>query len=180
MAGDPLVERVKRGDRQALEELCGAEWRPLYALIYHSVPNPAEAQDLTQEVFLRAIQSLGRYQPTDVPFRAYLATIARNLLRDRWRWRKPDAAEWTEELGIADPSAGPEDWVIADAEGERILEALATLPTDYQTILRLRLLDGRSADEITAIMGRAPATLRQLQHRALVSLRSQLQTGARR
>jgi RNA polymerase sigma-70 factor, ECF subfamily len=180
MAGDALLEQVQRGDRQALEDLCSREWRPVYALIYRAVPHPSEAQDLTQEVFLRAYQSLPRYQVGDAPFHAYLATIARNLLRDRWRWQRPASVELTEELGLPGPDIEPEDWAMADAEGTRILDALAMLPADYQTVLRLRVLDGRPADEVAALMARSPAALRQLQHRALVALRGLLQTGARR
>ncbi|HEX5502222.1 MAG TPA: sigma factor [Thermomicrobiales bacterium] len=64
MGDDPLLERARRGDRQALEELCRREWRPVYALVYHAVQDRAEAEDLTQEVFLRALRSLGRYRAT--------------------------------------------------------------------------------------------------------------------
>lgn len=78
-----LLERAQRGDLDALEEICDREWRPVYGIVYQAVRNVGEAQDLTQEVFLRALRSLPRYRDMGVPFGAYLGTIARNLIRDR-------------------------------------------------------------------------------------------------
>src|SRR5690242_533267 len=89
MAGDDLVRRAKAGDLGALEQLCSREWRPVYALVYASTRNPCDAEDLTQEVFLRALNAFDRYEPRDAPFRAYLATVARNLVRNRWRRKTP-------------------------------------------------------------------------------------------
>ena len=88
-----LLQRAQAGDRAAIEELFGREWRPIYGLIYRAVQNRSEAQDLTQEVFLRAFRSLDRYHDTGKPFHQYLTTIALNLLRDRWRTRKPPSAD---------------------------------------------------------------------------------------
>jgi RNA polymerase sigma-70 factor (ECF subfamily) len=64
MADDDLIRRPQRGDRAALEEICGREWRPIYDLVYYAVQNRDEAQDLTQEVFLRALSTLHSYQDT--------------------------------------------------------------------------------------------------------------------
>ena len=89
MVDDRLLRRAQRGDVAALEELCEREWRPVYGVVYQAVRDRHEAQDLTQEVFLRALKSLDRYQHTGAPFSAYLATIARNMVRDRWRRRQP-------------------------------------------------------------------------------------------
>src|SRR5437868_15359217 len=86
---DELLSRARRGDQRALEELCRREWRPVYAIAYHAVGNVADAQDLTQEVFLRALQALDRYEERGIPFQAYLATIARNLVRNRARVPTP-------------------------------------------------------------------------------------------
>src|SRR6476661_8011593 len=97
---DDVLSRARRGDQRALEELCQREWRPVYALAYHALGNVADAQDLTQEVFLRALRSLDRYEETRAPFAAYLATIARNLVRNRARVRS------TVELDDDAPSAG--------------------------------------------------------------------------
>ncbi|HUG16146.1 MAG TPA: sigma factor, partial [Thermomicrobiales bacterium] len=64
METDDLVRQAQSGSRTALEELCRREWRPVYDLVYRTVQNRDEAQDLTQEVFLRALRSLDRFQDT--------------------------------------------------------------------------------------------------------------------
>ncbi|HET7034670.1 MAG TPA: sigma-70 family RNA polymerase sigma factor [Thermomicrobiaceae bacterium] len=178
MDEEQILSRARQGDLQALEELCRREWQPVYRLVAHAVANRAEAEDLTQEVFLRAIRALDRYQETGAPFRAFLATIARNLIRTHWKTRRGgpvNLANWPELPGDED---GPEEAAIAAGERAQLRRALDALSPDYQTVLRLRLLDGRPTDEVAAIMRRSPGAVRVLQHRALTALRAVLQKGA--
>jgi RNA polymerase sigma-70 factor, ECF subfamily len=167
---DDLLGRARRGDQRALEELCQREWRPVYALAYHALGNVADAQDLTQEVFLRALRSLDRYEETSAPFAAYLASIARNLVRNRARLRP------TAVLDDDAPSAGagPETLAIEAAEVERVRAALGELPADQRRVIELRLSEGRSMSETAVLLGRSPDAVRQLQHRALAALRARL------
>lgn len=179
MAVDQLLERALRGDRQALDELCRQEWRPVYGIIYQGVQNRAEAQDLTQEVFLRALKSLDRYQATGAPFRAYLGTIARNLLRDRWRRRSYPTADLDTVPEPPETNPGPEQLALASSDQQFIEEAFLTLQEDHQTVIRLRILESRSSSEVGEMMGRSPAAIRQLQRRALLALRAALREEAR-
>ncbi len=174
MAAEQLLERALSGDRAALDELCRQEWRPVYGLIYHTVQNRAEAQDLTQEVFLRALRSLDRYQQTGAPFHAYLTTIARNLLRDRWRRKNYPTIDLENipELPAGDPD--PEQVALATADRHNLEQALSMLSGDYQEVVRLRILEARSSKETGLMMGRSPEAVRQLQRRALQALRSAL------
>ncbi len=179
MGNDSILARARRGDRRALEELCHREWRPVYALFYAAVQDRAEAQDLTQEVFLRALGALGHFREGETPFRAFLKVIARNLLRDRWRGRRPDPVDLAlvQEL----PSDNPDlaDALVVEAERAHLLSALGTLPDDYQAVVRLRLLEGYSGAETAIIIGRSPSAARQLLHRALGALRAALQQESR-
>lgn len=170
----PDIRRVLNGDRDALEDLCQAEWRPVYGLIYRTVQNRAEAQDLTQEVFLRALRSMNRYQETDAPYRAYLLTIARNLLRDQWRKRRLPATSLDDASELRSDEGEPEALVLAAIERESIEAALATLADDHRTVIQYRIIDGRSSPETAALMGRSPEAIRQLQRRALSALRLEL------
>jgi RNA polymerase sigma-70 factor (ECF subfamily) len=167
---DDLLGRARRGDQHALEELCQREWRPVYALAYHALGNVADAQDVTQEVFLRALRSLDRYQVTEAPFAAYLAVIARNLLRNRARQRANIALDNEAPSG----ASGPEALAVAATEVERMWAALRDLPADQRRVIELRLSEGRSAAETAQLLGRSPDAVRQLQHRALVTLRARL------
>jgi RNA polymerase sigma-70 factor (ECF subfamily) len=107
MVEDELLQLVQRRVPAALEEICRHEWRPIYQLIYRTVQNRAEAQDLTQEVFLRALRSLNRYESTDTPIHAYLVTIALNLLRDRWRRHVQPSADLDRIIHLPDAEPGP-------------------------------------------------------------------------
>jgi RNA polymerase sigma-70 factor (ECF subfamily) len=174
MVEDPVLERAHQGDQLALEELCRREWPAVYGIAYHALGQRAEAQDLTQDVFVRALRSLPAYRASAAPFSAWLSTIARNLLRDRWRAARPAWSELTEDVAATNREHDPEAWTLANAEATQIRAALEALPADYQTVLRLRVLEGRSTEEVAGLLERSPAALRQLQHRAIVALRSAL------
>ncbi len=179
MSEDDLLKSAQRGDPVALEELCRREWKPVYALVYRAVQNRVEAQDLTQEVFLRALKSLDRYRDTGTPFRAFLATVARNLLRDRWRRKTPYLVDLEKAHELVSPTDGPEEWALAESSLAPLRQAFGALPSEYQTVIRLRILEARAVGEVATLMGRTPGAIRQLQRRAIVSLRNTLHEGSR-
>lgn len=179
MTDDQLLELARTGDQAALEELCRREWRPVYGVVYQAVGNPADAQDLTQEVFLRALRSLDRYRQTSVPFRAYLATIARNLVRDQWRRKRLSLVDLEAAGELPSSSAGPEEHAVSRSEADHLRAGIATLPPDYQEVIQLRVLEGRPTDEVARMMNRTPAAIRQLQHRAINALRTRIQEESR-
>ena len=81
-----MVWRVSTRPRLfSTESLCRQEWVTVYRIVAGWVSSRQEAEDLTQEVFLRALRHLEGYQSASGSFRPYLITVARNLLRDRWR-----------------------------------------------------------------------------------------------
>jgi RNA polymerase sigma-70 factor (ECF subfamily) len=169
-----LVERARQGDHEALSLLCRQEWTTVYRVIAAAVPRRDDAEELTQEVFVRALGHLGGYQSAEGSFRPYLVTVARNLLRDRWRAqrRAPMAVTGLPEIPSREP--GPEATAVADIERAALVAELARLPADYQKVLRLRLLERRPTAEVAEILGRRPDAVRQLQRRALVALRAEL------
>jgi RNA polymerase sigma-70 factor (ECF subfamily) len=179
MAGDPLLRRAQLGDRAALDELCQREWRAVFGVVYQAVRDRQEAQDLTQEVFLRALKSLDGYEQTGAPFSAWLATIARNLVRDHWRRLQLVTVDLDSGAGYPAGGEGPEAQALLTSERRRIEQGLANLSPDHQAVIRLRILDGLPTSEVAAIMNRNPAAIRQLQHRALTALRTQLREESR-
>lgn len=155
------------------------EWRLLYGLIYRAVRHRDDAHDLTQEVFARALPTLER-APSSLRIRAYLNTIARNLLRDRWRRRGPEFVALDDESPPPDYTSDPLDQALSAAERERLLSAFASLPSDYRRVLHLRIVEGCPMAEVAAALGRKPDAVRQLQHRALVALRDRLREETER
>ena len=179
MTDRDLLERAQRGDLDALEEICEREWRPVYGIVYQAVRNVGEAQDLTQEVFLRALRSLPRYRDKGVPFGAYLGTIARNLLRNRWRQRRPHLVSLDAVAGVPSHGESPEEHALGAADADRVRRALTALSDDHYTVIRLRIFEGKSAAETGRTMGRSADAVRQLQHRAIVALRANLREESR-
>src|SRR6202012_2321447 len=80
-----LVERCLRGDSAAWEDLVRQHSRRVYGLCYRFTGRDSEAQDLTQEVFLRVFRSLGTFRSTEGSFTTWLARLSRNLLIDNYR-----------------------------------------------------------------------------------------------
>jgi RNA polymerase sigma-70 factor (ECF subfamily) len=184
-AGDPagnLLSRARAGDHDALNKLCQENWLPVYRSVARWASTPAEAEDLTQDVFVRAIQSIGSYRGADlgVPYRAYLLRISRNLVIDRWRARQAAGAvthlSMSEESvpRYLDADSGPEATVIGRDDRERLLAALDRLPDAYSDVLRQRVLCGRTAAEVGALTGQTANAVRQLQFRAMTALRREL------
>ncbi len=85
MDDSTLLRRIRAGDQRALEVLGRRAWKPVYRSFARFTRDPAEAEDLTQEVFLRALRSLPQFEDRGLPFTTYLLRIASNLARDRWR-----------------------------------------------------------------------------------------------
>jgi RNA polymerase sigma-70 factor (ECF subfamily) len=174
-----LLSRAQRGDRAALELLCRQEWVTVYRIVVAWVSSRQEAEDLTQEVFLRALRHLESYQSASGSFRPYLITVARNLVRDRWRAQHRRAGGDYDAGAGEEWDDGPEAAVLAAEGRAELIAALAQLPSDHQHVLRLRLMEGRSAAEVAAVLDRTPEAVRQLQHRALAALRSGLEREQR-
>jgi RNA polymerase sigma-70 factor (ECF subfamily) len=175
-----LVESACQGDEDSLDALCRRDWYAIFRLVSSSVRDPAEAEELTQEAFTRAIASLPRFRYVGVPFRSYLSQIARNLLRDRWRQAqsRPGMENQVPDRATVEPE--PEAIVLAAAERHLLVEALGRLPRRCREVLYLRILEGRTAAEIGVEWGRTAESVRQLQHRALLALRAEMSSEGTR
>jgi RNA polymerase sigma-70 factor, ECF subfamily len=177
MGDERLVRQAQCGDSEALEELCRREWRPVYALLYATLRDRQESEDATQEVFLRALRSFDRYRHRETPFRSYLATIAKNLLRDCWRRHRPTLVDLEDQQDPPSSDPQPDERVIAADTHRSVHDLLDTLNPDQRDVIRLRVLEGRPTDEVAEILGRNSNAIRQLQYRALSTLRTRMQEG---
>jgi len=174
------LRRAAGGDRQALETLIRLEWPRIHRIIVAEIGHRADAEDLTQEVFARVLPRLEGFADGG-SLHAYLAQVARNLVRDRWRRRRfVDPAAPVLDAPTGGP--GPESLALARLDEAALSTALGGLPAEYRLVLRLRLVEGRSSDQVAASLGRSAPAVRQLQHRALVRLRAEyaaVTSGAR-
>jgi RNA polymerase sigma-70 factor, ECF subfamily len=177
--GDVVLQTQQPGPAE-IESICRTEWRPIYDLIYRTVQNRAEAQDLTQEVFLRAVRAIDRYDDRGDSLHALLVTVALNLLRDRWRRRRPVVANVDDLPFLATREPGPEQLALDDLDDAAIHLALARLPVEQQHVIQMRVIEGRSSQEVAELLGRNAAAIRQIQRRALLDLREMLRTEVAR
>lgn len=169
-----LILDAKNGDREALNILIETYWQPVYRLVCYKVGNSEDAQELTQDTFLRAFRSLERYQDTGAAFKTYLGRIALNLVTDFWRkkGRAPqivDIAEYQEPL--SDSADRPEEAAISAEQQQEISRLISSLPSDQRQAVELRIIAGLSVREAANIMGKTEPALKMLQQRALKNLR---------
>jgi RNA polymerase sigma-70 factor (ECF subfamily) len=139
--------------------------RPVYRYLYALAGNGEDADDLTAQVFLEALEGLGRYR-SDRPFAAWLFTIARHRAMDHFRKRRLDV-EYPETLADADPAADPQTATIRAEELRRLRVQVAGLPEEEREMLCLRYAAELSFSEIAATMNRTVGAVKMGFYRLL-------------
>lgn len=165
-----LVARARDGDPDAIGALYDRYVDRVYAYIRRRVSDPHLAEDLTGEVFLRAIRRLDRFDWRGVDIGAWLLTIARNLVTDHFKSARArfeqaveEAPEWTTE-------DGPEQAALERDAARALERAMARLSPDHREVLELRFIHGLSVAETASIMGRTEGAIKALQYRACRAL----------
>jgi RNA polymerase sigma-70 factor (ECF subfamily) len=164
-----LVKAARSGDTEAFGQLYEHYAPSLFRYLFSHLDNPLDAEDLTEEVFVRTWRSLAGYRDHGAPFSSYLFRVAHNALADYYRHKKPEAP--LHENLPSEPLSDPAVCVSSDLERRRIRTILGQLPFDYRTVLDLRFLAGLTPEETARAMGRSLGAVRVLQHRALTALR---------
>jgi RNA polymerase sigma-70 factor (ECF subfamily) len=178
----PAVEAARR-DPRAFEALYRKYVAQVYSFALYETHDRHAAEDLTEEVFLRALQGLPRFREQGEDgastFRTWLFRICRNALaNERRRERRHPAVP----LDDADPVVAPVDPaedVVARDLADRAWRAVAALPEERRRALVLRFVEEMSAREIGEVLGRSEGAARVLVHRALRSVAQQLDRAER-
>jgi RNA polymerase sigma-70 factor (ECF subfamily) len=172
---EALMEEVRAGNLAAFQALYDRHRRPVFSFLLRSLTDRRAAEDLLQETFLRVFAHREEYRPT-AAFKAWLFTIARNLLIDHLRRRSGSRdLEGAESLeAVADPGATPLQRAEARELGERLQEAVLRLPPSQRDVLLLSRFAGLSHAEIAQVTGSSPEAVRVTLHRALDRLRTLL------
>ncbi|HRU33670.1 MAG TPA: RNA polymerase sigma factor [Candidatus Paceibacterota bacterium] len=172
-----LVRKAQKGDAESFGIIYEIFAERIYRYIYLKTSSREEAEDLTQQVFVRAWEALPQFEFKKNPFSSWLYSIARNLITDFYRKKKPDfsldsenAVEMPDDLDLT------ERLIIQD-EIRQVFEAINQLPLEQKDLLLLRFVDDLSYDEIASIMNKSPLTLRVIQHRALKRLKELMGEG---
>jgi len=170
---DRLVLEAKGGDPWAFGRLFDEYHEPVFRFIANRVNRPSDAEDLTQLVFVKALEALPRYEQRGVPFGGWLFRLARNTIIDHARTRH-DHAELDAAADRATDEAGPEATTLLRQDLDAVARALAGLTDEQREAIELRFFAGLSAREAAEAMGKQEGTVRGLQFRAIASLRRSL------
>ena len=138
-----------------------------------------ERDDVAQDAWVRALRHEGPLPVSEASQRAWLKTIVRNLVHDRWRRRVRETRAVQRLAGAELPGASPalDAALVAEAEAELVRAAFARLSESQRHVLELRVLDGLSAAEAGERLGKKEAAVRQMQYRALAALRRELEAA---
>jgi RNA polymerase sigma-70 factor (ECF subfamily) len=169
-----LVQRAVDHDPEAFGRLYDIHVDRVYRHIYYRVGNEQDAEDLTQQVFLKAWQAIPRYKKMASPFIAWLMTISHNLVVDFYRTRK-DKAYLEAEILADGPTSNPEQAAETSLEQQRLRRAILKLGSDEQQVVILRFMEGFQFSEIASVLSKKEGNVRVILHRALVKLRSILE-----
>ena len=167
---DALIRRAQALDPGALAELYDRNFDGIYRYLYTRVRHQADAEDLTEQVFLKMVDSIHRYRPRGVAFSSWLYRIAHNLLVDRYRRAGREAVELSAQVADARPYADPAALVQNSEERRQLLAAVHRLTPEQQQVITMRFIDNLDVDEIARLMRRRPGAIHSMQHRALASL----------
>lgn len=171
-----IVERCLNGEEAAWEELVRLHTRRVYAICYRFTNSDLEAQDLTQEVFLRVFRSLKSFRSGEGSFGVWLARLTRNLLIDHYRRTKQDRAtdSLDDQLPVLEEKTAASartEGLLAGREASEILQgALQKLSPDLRETLILRDLEELEYREIAQVLGVPEGTVKSRLNRGRAEL----------
>lgn len=180
---DTATVALQSEDKKIFDELVHRYHKQAYNVAYRMTGNNADAEDLTQDTFLKAYRFFGNYR-RDMPFDNWLYRIMSNIFVD-WLRRKPKAhirsldepvrlEEGETTLDIPDNSDGPEALALSGELDAEMQNVLSTIPKDFRLTVILSDIEGLSYEEISEVMGCSIGTVRSRLHRGRKLLREKL------
>ncbi len=162
-----LVEAAQRDPRR-FGELYDLYFERVWAYVIRRVADREAAQDITSEVFHSALRGLEHFEWRGGGFLAWLYRMASNGIADFGRQRRREVQQVVEEAGNPDPET---------EDAGRLYRYIRRLPTEQQQVLELRFLAEKSVAEAAQALGRSEGAVKQLQFRAIRTLREQIGRG---
>ena len=161
-----LVEAAQK-DPTKFSELYQRNFDRVYAYIARRIGNRHTTEDLTSDVFHKALAHLPNFDWRGVPFAAWLLRIASNVVADQWKRQSKEIIE--------DPPEASDEIDMEELEHRaRLFRMVEKLPTDQRRVISMRFAEGKSIREIAQELGRTEGAVKQLQFRGLQTLREQL------
>jgi RNA polymerase sigma-70 factor (ECF subfamily) len=170
---DALVARAQRSDSGAISEIYELYFDRIFRYVAVRLNDRNEAEDLTQEVFLRVLKAIENYRQTGAPFSAWLYRIAKNLVIDRYKSKAHHAADSLENIRLSSPFAAdnPQDMAEINHDIARLKIALGQLTPAQREVIILRFTSDLPLASVAKIMGKNIGAVKTLQHSAIVNLK---------
>ena len=165
-----LLIEAARKDPARFGEIYERYFDRVYAYIARRVGNRDAAQDLTADVFHRALANIGKYESRGVPFGAWLFRIAANAIADKW---KHAAKESRHHLAAEEIDAGKSDLDAAEHRAQ-LFQSVRTLPADQRRVIQMRFAEEKSIRDIAQALRKTEGAIKQLQFRAIQNLRDRM------
>jgi RNA polymerase sigma-70 factor (ECF subfamily) len=176
-----LVRRCRQGDETAWRELVGLHTRRVFGLAYRFVGRVDEAEDLTQDIFVKVYQNLDRFRENEGAFTTWLTTVARNHAIDHYRRKREERAKRTDDPAVLDQMATPEDGPLRVLERQdrarEVHRGLRALPPELREPVVLCDLQGLPYEEIAALLHLPLGTVKSRINRGRLELARRLRAA---
>jgi RNA polymerase sigma-70 factor, ECF subfamily len=169
-----LVQRAQQQDNQAFAQLYEAYFDKIFRYIVLRVGNEAEAEDLTQQVFMKVLRSISSFKSKGPPFSSWVYRIAHNQVVDFLRQRNKKATVDIEGLSLPSTGEDTQHRMEKELDIEQLKEATKQLTASQQEVLSLRFAGELSIAQCAETMGKSEGAIKALQHAAVQSLRKAL------
>jgi RNA polymerase sigma-70 factor (ECF subfamily) len=170
-----LLQRAQKGNADAFAQLYRANVQAIYRYIYHRVNDVHLAEDLTGDVFTRALKSMATYRDQGKPFVAWLYRIAHARVIDYYRMTNRRPIESDVEAEPIPVTANMDEGILRRQTAKALREAIGTLTDEQQQVVILRFIEGQSIETVADMMGKNANAIKALQHRALRTLAGRLE-----
>jgi RNA polymerase sigma-70 factor (ECF subfamily) len=177
----PLIKRAAGGDSESFGKLYDIYLEPIYRYVYHHVGESKTAEDIAQEVFIKAWKAIKSCRGKETTFKAWLYRIAHNHTIDYLRCHRDESR--IDDQNVVGKSGFPDtglDKIEEEREIDRVLSEMTSLPDSQRQVVILKFIEGLDNREVSRIMGKSQGAIRVLQVRALAGLRKRIFTHGRR
>jgi len=174
---ESLVRRAKENDEAALTQLYEENFDKIYRYIVLKIGDRTEAEDMTQQVFLKAFKSISGYRSKGSPFSSWLFRIAHNQMVDYWRKKSKRTTVPLEESLVGSSNSNPSSETEQKMDIENLVAATKQLTSLQRDVVSLRFAGGLSLAEVAKTLGKSEGAIKALQHSAVVSLRKIMAAG---
>jgi len=170
---ESLIRRAQQRDEEAFTQLYEEHFDKIYRYVTLKIGNKTEAEDMTQQVFLNALQSISSFKWKGIPFSAWLFRIAHNLVVDYLRKKTKQTTTPLDESLVSSDS-NPQLMAEHKLDIERLVSATKQLTRAQREVISLRFAGELPVAQVANVMGRSQGAVKALQRSAIIALRKTL------